>query len=415
MIVDRRAPILVIAFYLIFMVLGLVLTLGYSPHEAIVYNFNGDVIYHDGDATILSNSTYTVVIEGNRSLGIGIGIDDGCRTRWGITLLGKDSSIITIIGDRAVKYDMPGILPEPRHLACSNDTAYAWGGDIIRGAMLYTISSEGVRGYPLYGASPGIEDLGMADEGVLVLYDSQLLIIDTGKRVYEVYNLSYSGWRIDLDLIDHYSGGTILLGSIRKDPSRLAAFIYYPNMDGRSVEVVGKASIAAAYNIIDGRELLLVRPAGEWATLVEWRRDKGNSISIAMGDAFTLTGSGALDEGIWLGGRLLGEMKAIVYTGGSASPGIVGEGYRVVVNLEKSKNRILVGSIHVNMTWIGSGDMGDPIHVEGSNLSLEETSVDSRIYGVYRDRVEVLLALFSISIPAGLGIYVVLTSSRPYR
>ncbi len=393
---------IIIVFYLLLIVVLVPYARGVSPYRVTVYDINGDVIYHDDSYTVISNSSGTWIISGDEALTFNQRSVDACRTSWGIVLASSRNPYLWVVSNGNVSaYRIPVNLARPSHVACSNSTAYAIGGDTVRGSMLYLIQQDSVRVYKLPDVLLGVEDLGIGDAGLLIVKSSLLAVVAGG--TVTVYNLTVPGWRVDLNLAQE---GNFLLGSIRREPSRLAFILGYPGSTAWTIEVVGRAALASAY-IEDDRMVALVRPAGSWALLVEWNEDGlKDSVSTVMSDAFTLTSTGSLGDSVWLGGRLLGSMRSIVVEASSATPGLVGEEYRIIVNAEEYKGMVAIKRVNVNFETVSSGkleriaDLGSP---EPEDIA--RVYVDYEVYVLSRDLVVDTMTLAALSIPAGMAVY----------
>ncbi len=393
----------VVAFYLLLIIILVPYSLyTYTPHQALVLNVNGDPILYNGDWIVVSNMSGTWIKgpqgwfrEAYRAL-------DACTLNGSLYVLSsRNPHIIVYTSAGATAYSIPLNLPRPKAIACGPPVAVI-GGDIVRGTVIYTVGDGMVYAYPLTGAPEGFEDLGVYNSTILAVKDSLLLEARPWEGYVRLLNLTSPGWRVDLDLVQ----GELLLGSLRKDPSRLALVVRYPSMEAHALEVVSRAALAAAHTGWGDRMLTMVRPAGAWALLVEWSPSRVYSaVSTVMSDAYTLTATGSMGDWIWQGGRLLGDMKAIILESSSATPGLVGEGYRIVVNMDRYKGQLVVHEgVEVKPVDAG-GDvgLGGPESIVGEDWSGgEQVVVEARVYGVDRDPVSLLLAMAALSIPSWL-------------
>ncbi|MEB3861515.1 MAG: hypothetical protein GSR84_04755 [Desulfurococcales archaeon] len=398
----KGASIVAAAYLLLITILVPYSLYTYTPHKAMVLEVNGDPILYSGDWIVVSNMSGTWIKGPDGWVREGYRAVDACTLDGVLYVLSsRDPYIIVYHSDGATAYSLPANMPRPRAIACGPPVA-AIGGDSVRGTVLYIIGDDVVHAYPLPGAPQGFEDLGVYNSTIIAVKDSLLLEARPQEGYVRLLNLTTPEWRVDLDLVQ----GDLLLGSLRRDPSRLALVAKYPSMEVQALEVVGRAAIMAAHTGWGDRMLSLVRPAGAWALLVEWSPSRVyRAVSTVMSDAYTLTATGSTMGGVWQGGRLLGGMKAILVESTSATPGLVGEGYRIVVNMDKYKGALVVhGGLEIEPVEAeASPGLGDPLAVAGKAWGGgERVDVPARVYGVDRDPVSLFLALAALSIPSWL-------------
>lgn len=399
---PARGLSVVTAIYLAFMVALIPYSALSSPHQAIVIGVNADPILYTPSWIVVSNSSGTWIMGPPGWGSAGYRAVDACVTGDALYIVSsRNPYILEYTSQGARAFTIPPNLPRPKHIACSGDMVAAIGGDAVRGTVLYTLGPGVLEAYPIPGAPQGLEDLGFIGGKLLAVKDSLVLELDPGAGRARLVNLTAGEWRVDLDQL----GDGVLLGSLRRDPSRLALVLQYPSLGVYAIEVVGRASIAAAHSEVGGRMLTLVRPAGTWAVLVEWSPTRVyGTVSTVMSDAYTLTASGSVEGVVWQGGRLLGNMEAIILKSSSATPGLVGEGYRLVVNMDPYKQPVILHTgIWVESILAEELGLGDPVHVKGEPVPLPwGAEVGVQVYGLDRDPVSLALALAALAIPSWL-------------